>query len=298
MQGKPQTPGTSVVGHAQNCIPCKPAVTSVALFRLQWVPLRVIILLSLRALPAKAVEQAWATYRTSANQRPSFWSWPGFDLHQRQQRKSQPQRKVFLPSFQSRPETMTCPFCKKVFANRSNLVRHIQRKRQQETNGSAPRNHLHSQGRCVCVQCGYRCHRIADLRKHLSRAHNAIFRFERIDFENYSDVCWTPPKHTYMHTYIQECMKADSLSTIHTLVIHYTAFEVWKEDQEEIEDCFYSKRTGTKTDRKSEVTIQYFQCNRCGELKSTAKENENWKNKLHVAPLGVFECVFVRVCGW
>ena len=46
-----------------------------------------------------------------------------------------------------------------------------------------------------------------------------------------------------------------------------TEFERWKEASEEEEDCFYSKKTGTKTDNKSKTTVRYYQCNRCGEFK-------------------------------
>lgn len=40
-------------------------------------------------------------------------------------------------------------------------------------------------GQCICQSCPFKCHRITDLRKHLTEEHNKIFHEENITFENY-----------------------------------------------------------------------------------------------------------------
>ena len=68
--------------------------------------------------------------------------------------------------------------CNSTFTRRSDLKRHILRFHGAENLKSA------ESGKCVCVECGHRCHRITDLRKHLSGCHNMEFRTELITFDN------------------------------------------------------------------------------------------------------------------
>ena len=71
-----------------------------------------------------------------------------------------------------------CSSCSSSFTRKSSLKRHMQQK------------HPHActtadlTGNCICHDCGFKCHRITDLRKHLTRTHNVIFQSESITMEN------------------------------------------------------------------------------------------------------------------
>ena len=43
-------------------------------------------------------------------------------------------------------------------------------------------------GNSICHDCGFKCRRITDLRKHLTRSHNVIFRTESLIMQNMSGV--------------------------------------------------------------------------------------------------------------
>ena len=74
----------------------------------------------------------------------------------------------------------TCSECKVVFTRGSNLRRHILKVHPNSnmTLGNA------QDGNCCCLSCNYRCRRIVDLRKHLTRVHNQVFRTESVPFSN------------------------------------------------------------------------------------------------------------------
>ena len=39
-------------------------------------------------------------------------------------------------------------------------------------------------GKCMCKRCNFKCHKIGDLRKHLSRNHNVVFEYETVNLSN------------------------------------------------------------------------------------------------------------------
>lgn len=67
-----------------------------------------------------------------------------------------------------------CVNCDSSFTRKFTLRRHIRTKH--------PKQQL--DGNCICHDCGFKCHRIGDLRKHLTRAHNILFRSEQLVLEN------------------------------------------------------------------------------------------------------------------
>ena len=72
-----------------------------------------------------------------------------------------------------------CPFCDEHFTRRFNVKRHIHRYHKGESTQGV------DAGSCVCLECGYRCLRIVNLRDHLINCHDITFRMERVFFENY-----------------------------------------------------------------------------------------------------------------
>lgn len=71
-----------------------------------------------------------------------------------------------------------CCHCDSLFTRKFTLKRHIRTKHtnQQSTTGN-----------CCCHDCGFKCQKITELRKHLAKAHNVIFRSETIILENMND---------------------------------------------------------------------------------------------------------------
>ena len=67
-----------------------------------------------------------------------------------------------------------CSHCDSMFTRKFTLKRHIRNK------------HINEQpnGNCSCRDCGFKCHKITDLRKHLARTHNVLFRSEKLILEN------------------------------------------------------------------------------------------------------------------
>ena len=61
-----------------------------------------------------------------------------------------------------------------MFTRKFTLKRHTQKEHTNEQ----------SKGNCHCHDCGYKCHKTAELRKHLAGAHNVLFRPEQILLEN------------------------------------------------------------------------------------------------------------------
>lgn len=73
-----------------------------------------------------------------------------------------------------------CPGCSETFTKKGNMTRHIQNKHS----GNQVLERMVATGNCMCLQCGWRCHRIGDLRKHLIKNHHFIFETETIEFQN------------------------------------------------------------------------------------------------------------------
>ena len=57
-----------------------------------------------------------------------------------------------------------CPHCPDVFTRLSSVKRHISRKHKAERE-----NNEQTGGHCLCLYCGFKCRRICDLHKHLSK---------------------------------------------------------------------------------------------------------------------------------
>ena len=73
-----------------------------------------------------------------------------------------------------------CTICNKLFARGFTRRQHIQSHHRDSQ--SAQREA--QTGNCHCLECGYKCRRIIDLRQHLSRVHNKIFRIEDLHFDS------------------------------------------------------------------------------------------------------------------
>lgn len=71
-----------------------------------------------------------------------------------------------------------CEACGLVLSKMSNLKRHIERLHENE------KVTVEEGGNCLCLQCGYRCRYITQLRDHLMNQHNKVFRTETLEFEN------------------------------------------------------------------------------------------------------------------
>ena len=72
-----------------------------------------------------------------------------------------------------------CPHCSETFKKFFNLKRHIEC--FHVSISEVPVEDLNS-GYCSCQTCPFKCHRVADLRKHLSEDHNMIFHIENLTF--------------------------------------------------------------------------------------------------------------------
>ena len=71
-----------------------------------------------------------------------------------------------------------CKICNFSTSRGFNLRRHTARNHGTETVQSA------EQGSCVCLECGHKCYKIADLRQHLSRSHGVVFRTTIKEFQS------------------------------------------------------------------------------------------------------------------
>ncbi|XP_065677064.1 uncharacterized protein LOC124809253 isoform X4 [Hydra vulgaris] len=90
-------------------------------------------------------------------------------------------------------------------------------------------------GNSFCLQCGFKCRRVMDLRKHLSTVHFYTFQKEKLSFANYRE------------------------------------FEMWKSDVESNNATQYVLPSGEKIDKDGRK-VSYYQCNRSGLYKCMAKK--------------------------
>lgn len=67
-----------------------------------------------------------------------------------------------------------CPYCDSMFPRKFTLKCHTHNKHSNELSDS----------NCHCHDCGFKCHKIVELQKHLARTHNILFRSEQILLEN------------------------------------------------------------------------------------------------------------------
>ena len=68
-----------------------------------------------------------------------------------------------------------CPLCPETFTKKANVRRHIQRKHKG--------NPIDVEGgKTLCLECGAKFHRVVDLKSHLSKEHQMIFRNELVTF--------------------------------------------------------------------------------------------------------------------
>lgn len=79
---------------------------------------------------------------------------------------------------------LKCPKCELIVRDRYCLKRHIKRKHGEE------HVNLAEKGNCMCLECGYKCHRIENLRTHLVDSHEFMFRFEDIEFGSIAGNCF------------------------------------------------------------------------------------------------------------
>ena len=84
--------------------------------------------------------------------------------------------------------TFRCPTCELTCLKLFNLKRHMRRKHStnEKTSNTTDLEGNLNQGRCICQQCLFKCNRISDLRQHLSKLHNVIFRRETVKFESFA----------------------------------------------------------------------------------------------------------------
>ena len=87
------------------------------------------------------------------------------------------------PDNEPLPNCFKCPFCDLICNVKSNLKQHIKRKHKDQQNSTAS---LHDSGKCLCLEWGFKCHRITDLCQHLTKCHNLSFQPESRTFANYS----------------------------------------------------------------------------------------------------------------
>ena len=73
-----------------------------------------------------------------------------------------------------------CPVCLLTFTKKPNMRRHVQHKHKENTEAIKGTQTSKS----ICLECGFRCRRIVELRKHLSSRHNFTFRSEIENFKN------------------------------------------------------------------------------------------------------------------
>ena len=58
------------------------------------------------------------------------------------------------------------------------MRRHIENKHSKESLSKV------ASGKCLCFQCGFKCHRIVELRKHLVEKHSFVTENETLKFDN------------------------------------------------------------------------------------------------------------------
>ena len=71
-------------------------------------------------------------------------------------------------------KTFKCHLCEMTTKRRNNLKRHIQRFHGNSREAAGPAE----SGNCLCLECGYRCQQVKDLRKHLMNLHEQEFQTE------------------------------------------------------------------------------------------------------------------------
>nr|XP_047122618.1 uncharacterized protein LOC105849511 [Hydra vulgaris]XP_047122625.1 uncharacterized protein LOC105849511 [Hydra vulgaris]XP_047122631.1 uncharacterized protein LOC105849511 [Hydra vulgaris]XP_047122636.1 uncharacterized protein LOC105849511 [Hydra vulgaris]XP_047122643.1 uncharacterized protein LOC105849511 [Hydra vulgaris]XP_047122652.1 uncharacterized protein LOC105849511 [Hydra vulgaris]XP_047122660.1 uncharacterized protein LOC105849511 [Hydra vulgaris]XP_047122664.1 uncharacterized p len=69
-------------------------------------------------------------------------------------------------------QSLKCTICNISFTVKSNMQRHIKNKHKSTSEGQI----FTYSGNCFCLQCGFQCRRINDLRKHLSVSHSLHFK--------------------------------------------------------------------------------------------------------------------------
>ena len=107
------------------------------------------------------------------------------------------------------------------FTRKANLSRHIKSKNKKMGV---------QEGKSMCLECGYKCHRIVELRKHLSEEHGINFSTEVLNFNTVE------------------------------------AFKDWKMEYEESLNCQYIIKSGNLKNKMGE-NVTYWQCNRSGVYK-------------------------------
>ncbi|XP_065651622.1 uncharacterized protein LOC136079588 [Hydra vulgaris] len=127
--------------------------------------------------------------------------------------------------------SLKCAICIISFTQKKNMLRHM--KNKHKSIDEAQEN-IQS-GNSFCLQCGFKCRRIKDLRKHLSTVHFYTFLKEKLSFANYRE------------------------------------FEMWKSDVESNNATQYVLPSGEKIDKDGRK-ISYYQCNRSGFYKCIAKK--------------------------
>ncbi|XP_065677063.1 uncharacterized protein LOC124809253 isoform X3 [Hydra vulgaris] len=100
-------------------------------------------------------------------------------------------------------------------------------------------------GNSFCLQCGFKCRRVMDLRKHLSTVHFYTFQKEKLSFANYRE------------------------------------FEMWKSDVESNNATQYVLPSGEKIDKDGRK-VSYYQCNRSGLYKCMAKKRLVKSSETHL----------------
>ena len=93
--------------------------------------------------------------------------------------KSKPPKSVPQVKHSGNKKEYKCADCSQTCNKKANLIRHINRFH----GNSGARKELES-GNCLCIQCGHRCRRITELKKHLFTCHNVVFRTEQLSFES------------------------------------------------------------------------------------------------------------------
>ena len=134
------------------------------------------------------VEPAW---EKDNHQQMKVGSAQGKDNHQQvkvEGTHAAPERKV--NSSKSGPSKIhKCPHCPQTCNKLFNLRRHITRHHKNIDGNSSDKENIPMElksaheGRCFCLDCEYRCHKIKVLREHLEKCHNVKFQTENIAFE-------------------------------------------------------------------------------------------------------------------
>lgn len=101
------------------------------------------------------------------------------------EKKEELQKNVGKYSTNDLSGAFKCPFCDQVCNVKSNLKRHINGKHGHLSN----ENHetqVQGSGKCQCLDCGFKCHRIGDFRQHLTKSHDVVFHTESRNFSSFS----------------------------------------------------------------------------------------------------------------